>query len=81
MTFDELNKMTFDISDKVRHFQTFAELFKLAVFECDSLQTQQERMPGLEDIAALATMLGNQADIAVEKLIQKLPSSSKGITP
>ena len=81
MTSQELNTMTFDISDKVRHFRTFSKLFNDAVMHNVNLETQLEKLPALDDIAALACMLADQADDAVDKLISHLPSSGEGITP
>lgn len=81
MTFQELNTLTYDVSDKVRHFQTFAKLFQLSVMECINLETQQTRMPPLDDISFLAMMLANQADDAVDNLLKKIPATVEGITP
>ncbi len=81
MTFQELNTMTFDISDKVRHFRTFSKLLYEAVTHIENLETQKEKLPALDDISALAFMLADQAEVSVDKLINNLPASVKGITP
>lgn len=81
MTIKELNAMAFDISDKVQHFKTFAKLFQLSVFECSNLAEQQNRLPPLDDISALAFMLADQAAEAANNMVEKLPHTIEGITP
>ncbi|GEM_PF-3056338 len=81
MTLKELNAMTFDISEKVQHFKTFAKLFQLSVMECPNLAKQQKRLPPLDDISALAFMLADQAAEATDNMIMELPRTIEGITP
>lgn len=81
MTIKELNSVVFDVSDKVQHFKTFAQLLQLSVMECSNLAEQQKRLPPLDDISALAFMLADQAAEAANNLVMELPVTAEGITP
>ena len=81
MTINELNILTFDVSHKVRAFRTFAMLFNTAVTAIHSIDDRAEKLPEIDDISAVAFMLAEEAENAVNKLLNNFPVSSKGLTP
>lgn len=81
MTFNELNKISYDISHKVRHFRTFAMILNTAVLNTHSIESRNTDLPELEDITELAFLLADQAEDAVANLLDSLPCNVKGITP
>ena len=81
MTFNELNNMTYEISKKVRAVRTFSMILNAAVVNIHSIDRRNNELPELDDITAVAFMLADGAEAAVDCLLNNLPANLKGITP
>lgn len=81
MTFNELQKISWEVSCKVRAFQTVAKLLDLSLQETAGIDDRAERLPAIEDISDVLSLLAQQADDVAEKLLRELPSNAKGFKP
>ena len=81
MTFKELNNMAYEVSKAVRAVRTFSMILNAAVVNIHSIDCRNNELPELDDITAVAFMLADGAEAAVDCLINNLPADIKGITP
>ena len=81
MAFEELNNMVYEVSKAVRAVRTFSMILNTAVVNTHSADRRIDELPELDDITAVALMLADGAEAAVDCLINNLPADIKGITP